>query len=180
MKSCHITPLIDAQQIESIVHGIAAQIAADFEGEALRLVCILNGSLIFTADLARALAQRGMDVEIDVMKASSYSDCESTGSVKVELDLSRSITGSNVIIVEDIIDTGRTLEHLLRLLRAREPKSLRLCCLLDKPSRRVNSLDADYCGQRIEDLFVVGYGLDYNERYRELPYVGQLQLTEEN
>ncbi|WP_027389842.1 hypoxanthine phosphoribosyltransferase [Chrysiogenes arsenatis] len=178
MTSHHITPLIDEPTIARTVQKMAAQIATDFTGESLTLVCILNGSLMFTADLARALAREGMSVEMDCMRVSSYADCESTGSVKVECDLSRSITDKNVLIVEDIIDTGQTLGHLMRMLSARNPKRLELCCFLDKPSRRVNQLRALYTGIAIEDHFVVGYGLDFNHTFRELPYVGVLRIQE--
>ncbi|UCZ56270.1 hypoxanthine phosphoribosyltransferase [Desulfurispirillum indicum] len=178
MKSYDIQTLIPPQQLQQTIERLAREIAADYEGQSLLLVCILNGSFIFTADLARELSRHNLEVEVDFMKVSSYADSESTGSVKMDFDMSRSITGRNVLIVEDIIDTGRTLEHLLRLLRTRDPRRMALCCLLDKPSRRVNGLQANYVGEVIDDLFVVGYGLDYNHRFRELPGIGIMNIEE--
>ncbi|MBB5022309.1 hypoxanthine phosphoribosyltransferase [Desulfurispira natronophila] len=178
MKSRRIEPFIDEATIADTVEQLAARIAEDFAGEPLLLLCILSGSFIFTADLARALARHQIEVEVDFMKVSSYEGEESSGTVKVEFDMERSIFQRNVLIVEDIIDTGRTLEHLLRLLQTRQPRELRLCCLLDKPSRRINGLNAHYVGITIDDLFVVGYGLDYMHKLRELPHIG-IMSTEE-
>ncbi len=164
--------LISAEEIDSIVGEVAEKINKDFEGEEVLLVVILKGSIVFGTDLMRKLTVPTM---IDFMKASSYgAGTKSTKVVNVQLDLKTDIENKNVIIVEDIVDSGNTLTNLKAMLLRRNPKSLKICTLLDKPERRETEIQPDYVGTCIPDEFVVGYGLDYNEHYRELPYVGIL------
>ena len=140
------------------------------EGEEVHLVCILKGSIFFTADLAKRIT---CPVTLDFMSVSSYGDgTESSGRVRIAKDLDENIAGKNVIVIEDIIDSGRTLSFLLEMLSARKPKSLKLCTFLNKPDRRVIDIPVDYIGFDIPDKFVVGYGMDYAQKYRALPYIG--------
>ncbi len=156
--------LISKDEIAKRVAQLGAQITRDYAGESLTLICTLRGASIFFADLARAI--KG-DVELDFIAVSSYgAGTKSSGEVKMIKDLSEPIRGKNIIIVEDIIDTGITLSYLKNLLSARKPKSLKVCALLDKPSRRTTDFKGDYIGFEIENEFVVGYGLDYNEKMR--------------
>ena len=165
-----ISVLIPQEELEERIREMAAQISKDYEGERLHLVCILRGSIFFTCELAKYIT---VPVTLDFMSVSSYGDdTESSGRIKIIKDLDDSIKDKNVLVVEDIIDSGRTLSHLLSFLKVREPKSLKLCTLLDKPDRRVVNVNVDYVGREIPDLFVVGYGLDYAQKYRNLPYVG--------
>ena len=158
------------EQIREKVRELGKQIEKDYSGEEVLLVGILKGANVFLCDLIR---QIDLDVKIDFMSVSSYgSGTESSGTVKILKDLDADIKGRNVIIVEDIIDSGRTLNNLVKELNVREPKSLKLCTLLDKPSRRVVDVVVDYIGFEIEDKFIVGYGIDYAEKYRNLPYIG--------
>ncbi len=169
-----INVLIPQEQLEMRIREMAAQISKDYEGEKLHLVCILRGSIFFTCELAKYIT---VPVTIDFMSVSSYGDgTESTGRIKIMKDLDDSIKDKNVLVVEDIIDSGRTLSHLLSVLKVRGPKSLRLCTLLDKPDRRIVPVNVDYVGMEIPDLFVVGYGLDYAQKYRNLPYIGVVEL----
>ncbi len=145
----------------------------DYNGEELLVVVILKGSMIFAADLVKELT---MPVTIDFMRASSYgSGTASSGFINIKQDLGTDISGKNVLIIEDIIDSGNTLHKLKELLRERNPKTIRICTLLDKPARRVTPVDVEYSGIAIPDEYVVGYGLDYNEILRNLPYVGVLK-----
>ena len=170
-----INVLISQEDVEKRIREMAAQISKDYEGETLHLVCILRGSIFFTCELAKYIT---VPVTIDFMSVSSYGDgTESTGRIKIMKDLDDSIKDKNVLVVEDIIDSGRTLAHLMSFLKVREPKSLKLCTLLDKPDRRVVPVDVDYVGMEIPDLFVVGYGLDYAQKYRNLPYIGVVELS---
>ena len=167
--------LFDEKQIAERVRELGAQITEDFKGEEITLVCILKGSCVFFADLMRAI---DTNCVLDFMIVKSYgAGTESSGNVRFVKDLDSSITGKNVIIVEDIIDSGLTLTFLRNNLITRGAKSLRICTLLDKPDRRKEGADihVDYCGFRIPNEFVVGYGLDYDERYRNLPVVGVLK-----
>lgn len=158
------------EQIREKVAELGKQIENDYKGEELLVVGILKGANVFTCDLIR---QIDLDVKIDFMSVSSYgSGTESSGTVRILKDLDTDIKGRNVLIVEDIIDSGRTLSNLVKELQIREPKSLKLCTLLDKPSRRVVDVDVEYVGFEIEDKFIVGYGIDYAEKYRNLPYIG--------
>lgn len=172
--------LIDAATLQSKVEELGAQISADFAGQPLTVVPVLKGSLIFAADLLRHL---DLDVEVDLLAVRSYGDgsdgggTQSTGIVQFVHDLSRSIADKNVLLVEDIVDTGLTMTYLLDNLRTRRPRSLRLASLLHKPARTQLPVPIDYLGFRIEDVFVVGYGLDYNEKYRQLPYLAVLEVA---
>jgi len=160
--------LISKEEIENKVKELAKQISEDYQGKKPLLVGILNGAIIFLADLIRELK---IPVEIDFIKVRSYAGTNSTGTVEVKLDVEGDIRDKDVIIVEDIIDTGVTMDFLLKMLKARKPRSLVVCALLDKPERRVVDIRADYVGFTIPDYFVVGYGLDFNGQYRELPAV---------
>lgn len=164
--------LIEEEKVQKKVEELAKQIEADYEGKELLLICILKGSIVFTVDLARKLNKK---VKIDFLQVSSYGKkMISSGNVDLKLDLQESIEGKHVLVVEDIIDTGKTLKYLLEHLKGKKPASLKLCSLLDKPEKRVYEVDVDYVGFQIPDKFVVGYGLDYNEMYRNLPYIGYL------
>jgi hypoxanthine phosphoribosyltransferase len=166
--------LISEEQIHARVAELGAQISADYEGRELTLVSVLKGSLPFMADLMRAIS---IPVSIDLMEVSSYGGTatESSGLVRILKDLSSSIDGRDVMIVEDIIDTGLTLNYLIRYLRGKNPRSLHICTLLDKPARRLVDIPIDYLGFTIPDQFVIGYGLDYGEHYRNLPFIGVLK-----
>ena len=165
--------LLTGEQVQARVAELGAELAADYEGRDPVLVSVLKGSIIFLADLVRAMP---VPLSIDLMEVSSYgASTESSGQVRILKDLSSSITGREVIVVEDIIDTGLTLNYLLRYLHDKGPASIRICCLLDKPARRLAPIEIDYRGFTIPDRFVIGYGLDYGEHYRNLPYVGVLR-----
>ncbi len=165
--------LITSEDIEEKTAELARQITADYQGKDLLLVCILKGGLTFLADLMRQIQ---LPLEIDFMAVSSYGNAtESTGVVRILMDLETNIQGRNVLIVEDIIDTGRTLNYIAQNLRTRNPASLKICTLLNKPARRILDIPLDYVGFEIPDKFVVGYGLDYGEIYRNLPFVGVLK-----
>lgn len=169
-----ITVMYTEEQIDSMVRQLAEQINKDYVGKTIRLVCILKGASVFMCDLAKRIT---VPVTFDFMCVSSYGGTTSTGMVKILKDLDQGIEGEDVLIVEDIIDTGRTLKSLKQLLEHRGAASVKIVTLLDKPSRRVeNGVEADYCGYRIPDAFVVGYGLDYDEAYRNLPYIGVLNF----
>ena len=166
--------LITEQQIQAKVAELGARLSQDYAAEQLTLVSVLKGSLPFMADLMRAIT---VPVQIDLMEVSSYGGTatETSGLVRILKDLSSSIAGRDVLIVEDIIDTGLTLNYLLRYLRGKNPRSLRICALLDKPARRLVEIPIDYLGFTIPDQFVVGYGLDFAEFYRNLPFIGVLR-----
>lgn len=165
--------LITSKDIKGKTAELAHQIMADYQGKDLLLVCILKGGLMFLADLMR---QIDLPLEIDFMAVSSYGDStESSGVVRILMDLETNIQGRNVLIVEDIIDTGRTLNYIIQNLRTRHPASLKICTLLNKTARRVLDIPVDYVGFEIPDKFVIGYGLDYGEIYRNLPFVGVLK-----
>ena len=165
--------LFTEQELKVRVAELAAQIDRDYAGKEPMLISVLRGSFIFMADLARAIH---LPCTVDFMAVSSYgSGTTSSGQVKITKDLSESIEGRDIIVVEDILDSGNTLSYLFQLLQARHPASVRLCTLLDKPSRRTKPITADYTGFSVDDLFVVGYGLDYAEKYRNLPYIGVLK-----
>lgn len=169
-----IRVLIEEDRLKQRIAELGAQISKDFAGEEVCLICILKGSVFFTCELAKRIT---VPVTLDFMSVSSYgSSTVSSGVIKLKKDLDESIEGKNVIVIEDIIDTGRTLKYLLEDLTKRNPKSLKLCTMLDKPDRRVTDVATDYTGFEIPDEFVVGYGLDYDQRYRNLPYIGILSL----
>ena len=166
--------LITEAQVRAKVAEMAAELSRDYADRDLTLVSVLKGSLPFMADLMRAIS---IPVQIDLMEVSSYggTSTETSGLVRILKDLSSSVEGRDVVIVEDIIDTGLTLNYLQRYLRGKNPATLRICTLLDKPARRLASIEIDYRGFTIPDRFVVGYGLDYGEFYRNLPYIGVLK-----
>lgn len=166
--------LLSEEEVDKRIAEIAAQISKDYDGEQAHLICVLKGGVFFTCELAKRLS---IPVSMDFMSVSSYgADTKSSGVVKIVKDLDEGIEGKNVLVVEDIIDSGRTLSYLLDYLRKRNPKSLKLCTLLDKPERRVVDVDVDYTCFEIPDEFVVGYGLDYAQKYRNLPYIGVVEL----
>lgn len=169
--------LISEKEIDNKILEIADRINKDYEGEELTLICVLKGGVMFMCDLAKRL---NLNVRLDFMSVSSYgSQTKSSGVVKIIKDLDDSIDGKNVLVVEDIIDSGNTLSYLMDILKKRGPKSIKLCTLLDKPSRREKKdVLVDYVCFEIEDKFVVGYGLDYDQRYRNLPYIGVMELSD--
>ncbi len=168
--------LLTEEEVDKRIRELGEQISKDYEGEEVHLVCVLRGSVFFTCELAKRIT---VPVSIDFMSASSYgSDTISSGKIKIVKDLEDSLMEKNVIVIEDIVDTGRTLSYLLKMLGERKPKSLRLCALLDKPERRVTDVEVDYTGFQIPDEFVVGYGLDYAQKYRNLPYIGIVEFDE--
>lgn len=166
--------LVDEERLKAKVAELGARLSADYAERDLTLVSVLKGSLPFMADLMRSIT---IPVQIDLMEVSSYggTTTETSGLVRILKDLSSSIVDRDVVIVEDIIDTGLTLNYLVRYLRGKSPRSLRICALLDKPARRLVEIEIDYRGFTIPDRFVVGYGLDYGELYRNLPYIGVLK-----
>ena len=169
-----ITVLITEEEIDRRIRELAAQISKDYEGRKIRMVGILKGASFFMCELAKRIT---VPVSIDFMQVSSYGGAtESTGTVRIRKDLDESIEGLDVIIVEDIVDSGRTLAFLGDFLKSKGAKSIRYCTLLDKPERRVVDLKADYAGFEIPDQFVVGYGMDYDQEYRNLPYIGVVEL----
>lgn len=171
----NITVLISEEDLDRKIKELGEQISRDYEGQQVHLICVLKGGSFFMCELAKRIT---IPVSIDFMSVSSYGDASvSSGIVKIVKDLDKPIEGKNVIVVEDIIDTGRTLSYLLKVLSDRKPESIRLCTMLDKPDRRVvDDVNVDYSGFEIPDEFVVGYGLDYAEMYRNLPYIGVLHL----
>ena len=169
-----IRELISAEDVAAKIARMGEQISKDYEGESVYLLCILKGGVFFTTELAKHIT---VPVSLDFMSVSSYGGgTTSSGIVRIVKDLDTPIEGQNVLIAEDIIDTGRTLAYLMEHLKQRKPKSLKLCTLLDKPDRRVSDVKVDYTGFEIPDEFVVGYGLDYDQRYRNLPYVGVVEF----
>ncbi len=165
--------LFSEEQLKNRVNEIARQIEQDYAGKEIMLISVLRGSFVFMADLCRAIH---LPCTIDFMSVSSYGKgTKSSGQVQITKDLSEDITGRHLIVVEDILDSGNTLSYLLSILQHRHPASVRLCTLLDKPERRVKPVEVHYSGFTIPDAFVVGYGLDYAEKYRNLPYIGILK-----
>lgn len=173
-----IDVLFDEEKIVSRVKELGKQISEDYKDKEVTIICILKGASFFACELAKRIT---VPVYFDFMKVSSYgNETESSGVVKIVQDLDEPIRGKNVIVVEDIIDSGRTMHYLFDILRSRGPESVKLCALLDKPDRRVTEVDIDYTGFVIPDEFVVGYGLDYAQKYRNLPYIGVVTLDENN
>lgn len=165
--------LLTQEQLQTRVQELGAAITADYADKEIVLISVLRGSYIFMADLSRAIDR---PCTIDFMSVSSYGKgTTSSGQVQITKDLSEEIEGKHVLVVEDILDSGNTLYYLLQILQARKPASIRLCTLLDKPERRVRDIKADYSGFTVPDAFVVGYGLDYAEKYRNIPYIGILK-----
>ena len=166
--------LLSEEEVDNRIQELGSMISRDYDGKQVHLICVLKGGVFFTCELAKRIT---VPVSLDFMSVSSYGDdTKSSGVVKIVKDLDESIENKDVIVVEDIVDSGRTLSYLLDNLSSRKPKSLRLCTLLDKPERRVKEVDVTYTGFQIPDEFVVGYGLDYAQRYRNLPYIGIVEL----
>ena len=170
-----IRVLLTEEEVNKKISEVAAQINKDYEGKEVHLICILKGGVFVTCELAKRLT---IPVSLDFMSVSSYgSDTKSSGVVKIIKDLDEPLEGKNVIIVEDIIDSGRTLAYLIEVLKQRNPKNIELCTLLDKPERRVKKqVQVKYTCFTIPDEFVVGYGLDYDQKYRNLPYIGVVEV----
>ncbi len=169
-----ISVFISEEELNQKIRELGEQISKDYQGEEVHLICILKGSIFFTCELAKRIT---VPVTMDFMSASSYgSGTVSSGVIRIKKELDESIEGKNVIVIEDIIDSGNTLSYLYQNLLERKPKSLRLCTLLDKPERREKEVKVDYVGFRIPDKFVVGYGLDYDQKYRNLPYIGIVEF----
>ena len=165
--------MIPEDEVDAKIQELGKKISEDFAGQEVDLICILKGSIFFVCELAKRIT---LPVTMDFMQVSSYgAETKSSGVVKLSKDLDEPLQGKNVIIVEDIIDSGRTLNHLVKLLGQRNPKSM---TLLDKPSRRVMDVEVKYTGFQIPDEFVVGYGLDYDQRYRNLPYIGIIEFVD--
>ena len=172
-----IRVMFTEEEVNNKIKELGAQISADMNGEAVKIICILKGASFFACELAKRIT---VPVFIDFMSVSSYGDgTESSGIVRIIKDLDDPIEGENVLIVEDIIDSGRTLSYLVENLKSRGAKSVRLCTLMSKPSRRVVEVPVDYIGYEIPDEFVVGYGLDYDQKYRNLPYIGVVEQEPE-
>lgn len=168
--------MISEEEVDARILEIAKQINKDYAGQEVHLICVLRGGSFFMCELAKRIE---LPVTLDFISCSSYgNDTKSSGVVRIVKDLNDSIVDKNVIVIEDVVDTGRTLNYLLDMLRDRKPKSLALCSLLDKPSRRVVEVKTDYIGFTIPDKFVVGYGLDYAQKYRNLPYIAEVEITE--
>jgi len=170
----HVEVLLSEEEVDRRINEIGEQITKDYAGKNVHLICVLKGGSFFLCELAKRI---NVPVSIDFMSVSSYGkDTKSSGVVKIVKDLDESIKGKDVIVIEDIVDSGRTLSYLLEMLQAREPESLKLCTLLDKPDRRVVDVKVDYTGFQVPDEFVVGYGLDYDQIYRNLPYIGVVKF----
>lgn len=170
-----IRVLLGEKEVDDRIAELGEQITKDYEGKTIHLICVLKGGAPFMCELAKRI---NLPVTMDFMSVSSYnSGTESSGIVKLVKDLDEPLEGKDVVVVEDIIDSGRTLSHLLKMFEQRKPASIKLCTLLDKPSRRVvEDVKVDYCGFEIPDEFVVGYGLDYDQKYRNLPYIGVVEF----
>lgn len=170
----HIRVMLTEEEVDNRIRAIGEQISKDYAGKEVHLICVLKGGSFFMCELAKRIT---VPVSFDFMSVSSYGgDTVSSGHVKIVKDLDEPLMDKDVIIVEDIIDSGRTLSKLKELLQSRGPKSISICTLLDKPDRRVVDVDVDYVGFEIPDEFVVGYGLDYDQKYRNLPYIGVVEF----
>ncbi len=171
-----ITTMYTEEEVNKRIAELGAQITKEYEGKSITIVCILKGAAAFACELAKRIE---VPVEMEYMRCSSYgNETESSGVVKIDLDLDHPIRDKNILVVEDIIDTGRTMHYLLDILRDRGPADVKLCALLDKPDRRVADVSIDYTGFVIPDKFIVGYGLDYAQKYRNLPYIGIVEPEE--
>ena len=171
-----VRTMIEEERVAARIRELGEAISQEYEGREIHLICVLKGGVFFMCELAKRIT---VPVTMDFMSVSSYgSGTSSSGVVRIVKDLDQPLEGKDVLIVEDIIDSGRTLGYLIEILKKRHPKSLRLCTLLDKPERRVvGNVQVDYCGFQIPDEFVVGYGLDYAQKYRNLPYIGVVELS---
>lgn len=177
MKKENISIMISEEELSKRISELAEEISRDYEGKTVKLICILKGSMFFTCELAKRLT---VPVTFDFMQVSSYgSGTSSSGCIKIKKELDESIEGEHVIVIEDIIDSGNTLSKLMPVLKERKPESICVCTMLDKPDRREAEVFVRYNGFVIPDEFVVGYGLDYDQKYRNLPYIGKLSFTEE-
>ena len=171
-----IKVLISEEEVDARIRELGEKISKEYEGKQIHLICVLKGGVFFMCELAKRIT---VPVSMDFMCVGSYGDgTKSSGVVRLAKDLDESIENKEVLIVEDIIDSGRTLSYLLRILKGRHPASIKLCTLLDKPERRVTDVEVDYCCFNIPDEFVVGYGLDYAQKYRNLPYIGVVELED--
>lgn len=171
-----IRVLLTEKEVDDRIQSIGDQISKDYADKQVHLICVLKGGSFFMCELAKRIT---VPVSLDFMSVSSYgSATKSSGVVKIVKDLDESLKDKHVLVVEDIVDSGRTLSYLLEMLKDRGPASLRLCTLLDKPDRRVVDINVDYTGFQIPDEFVVGYGLDYDQRYRNLPYIGVVEFDD--
>lgn len=169
-----ITEYISEEQLDKRIRELAAKISEDYAKKEVRLICILKGSVFYTCELAKRMT---VPITLDFMSVSSYgSGTKSSGQIEIKKDLDESIEGLDVIVVEDIIDSGNTLSKLIPMLQERNPASIKVTTLLDKPDRREADVNVDYVGFEIEDKFVVGYGLDYDQSYRDLPYIGIVEI----
>ncbi|WP_099469574.1 hypoxanthine phosphoribosyltransferase [Konateibacter massiliensis] len=165
--------LISEEDVDKRIKEVGEQISKDYAGQEVHVICVLKGGVFFMCELAKRIS---LPLSMDFMSVSSYgAEKQSSGVVKIVKDLDEALEGKNVIIVEDIIDSGNTLSYLVEILKKRNPKSLKICTLLDKPERRVTDVKVDYVGFEIPDEFVVGYGLDYAQKYRNLPYIGVVE-----
>ncbi len=172
-----LSTLISAKALKERIVQLGKQISDDYKGKEIHLICVLKGGVMFMVDLAKEI---DLMVTIDFLAVSSYGNAlSSSGIVKIVKDLDESIEGKHVLIVEDIIDSGRTLSYLVQILKERKPESIKICTLLDKPERRLVEVDVDYVGFAIPDKFVLGYGLDYAQKYRNLPYIAVMEETRE-
>ncbi len=169
--------LITKTMLQRRIKELAKQIEKDYKGKDLTVICLLKGSVYFTADLTKYIRK---DIIVECMRLSSYEGTNSTGVIKMKLDLDEPVTNKNILIIEDIIDTGRTLSYLVDYLKGENPASLKICTLLNKPERRVIDINPDYSGFTIPNLFVIGYGMDYNEKYRNLPTISCFINSEED
>ena len=173
-KEANVSVLISEEELSRRIAEIGAELTERFKGESVYLICILRGSIFFTTELAKRI---DLPMEIDFMTVSSYgAETVSSGVINIKQDLAGTIHGKNVIVVEDIIDSGNTLSRLLQLFKSRNPKTLTLCTLLDKPARRETQVPVDYTGFVVPDKFIVGYGLDWDQKYRNLPYIGVVEV----
>lgn len=174
LRDDQIHVMIDQETLENRIKELGAQISADYEGKELMLLCILKGGVMFMSQLSKYIT---VPTTMDFMALSSYgNELISTGNIEIKKDLDENIAGKHVLIVEDIVDTGRTLKFLKEFLQGRDAASVKICTMLDKPARRVVEIEADYTGFAIRDEFVLGYGLDYAQHYRNLPYIGYVSL----
>ena len=170
----HVKVLLSEKEVDDRIQAIGEQISRDYAGKQVHLICVLKGGSFFLCELAKRIT---VPVSLDFMSVSSYgSETKSSGVVKIIKDLDEPIKGKDVLVIEDIVDSGRTLSYLMEMLKDRGPASLKLCTLLEKPDRRVIDVPVDYTGFEIPDEFVVGYGLDYDQRYRNLPYIGVISF----
>lgn len=177
MRKHHVETLISEEEVTAKIKEIGKKISDEYQGKSLHMICVLKGGSFFMCELAKRIS---VPVSIDFMSVSSYgSETKSSGVVKIVKDLDESIAGKDVLVVEDIVDSGRTLSYLMEMLKDRKPASLKLCTLLDKPEGRVVDVKVDYTCFEIPDKFVVGYGLDYDQVYRNLPYIGMVEFDDQ-